>query len=420
MTTALVALSLLLVAAVDLAACAGKVISVPMRVAPLSKAAAVAFSTKKMQRLAESKLAAAAKMNVSVPMNGNIYPTGVYYATMQIGTPAQQFNVVLDTGSGTLILPAVGCVGCDPSVPKFNPKSSTTITKVAANSASDCDNYFDPFASQCTFSNSYTTCVNSDPTEVCTESGPVWFDTFSIGGLSAQATLGSITTQTPSYKIEDTIDGLMGLAGHTSFGKPIPIAALAQTGAIDDVFALCWSNTTHGRFMLGGASPGTYRASQLRWLSLAGEYAVNMNGLSVGGVAIPFSQQDVVLDSGTNILLLDPTTYGAFQNQLTQCSNCAHVNSLFNGACHNLTASEVNAFPSLQLSLDAGVVLTMPPSSYLVPHTLHGGALCLAVLSSGAGGPIIVGDTTMWGYTLIFDRSNARVGIAPVIASGCQ
>lgn len=417
----IVALSLLLLlAAVDLASCAGKVISVPMRVAPLSQSAAVAFSTKKLQRLAESTLAVAAKMNVSVPMNGNVYPTGVYYAVMQIGTPPQQFNVVLDTGSGTLILPAVGCSGCDPSVPKFNPKASTSIVKVAANAASDCENYFDPFASQCTFSNSYETCVNSDPTEVCTESGPVWMDTFSIGGLSAQATIGSITKQTPSYKIEDTIDGLMGLAGHKSFGKPIPIAALAQTGAIADVFALCWSNTTHGRFMLGGASPGTYRASQLQWLPLAGEYAVNMNGLRVGGVAIPFTAQDVVLDSGTNILLLDSTTYSSFQSQLTQCSNCAHVNSLFNGACHNLTASQVAAYPSLQLYLDAGVVLTMPPSSYLVPHTLHGGALCLAVSSSGSTGPIIVGDTTMWGYTFIFDRGNAQVGIAPVIAAGCR
>jgi hypothetical protein len=416
----IVALSLLLLAAIDVASCVGKVISVPMRVAPLSKSAAVAFSTKKLQRLAESTLSVAAKMNVSVPMNGNVYPTGVYYATMQIGTPPQQFNVVLDTGSGALILPAVGCVGCDPSVPKFNPKLSSTIVKVAANSASDCDNYFDPFASQCKFALSYMTCVNSDPTEVCTESGPVWLDTFSVGGLSAQATLGSITKQTPDYTIEDTIDGLMGLAGHTSFGKPIPISALAQTGAIADVFALCWSNKTHGRFMLGGASPGTYRASQLQWLPLSGEYTVNMNGLTVGGVAIPFMTQDVVLDSGTNILLLDSTTYSAFQSQLTLCSNCVHVNSLFNGACHNFTASQVAAYPTLQLILDAGVVLTMAPSSYLVSHTLHGGALCLAVSSSGSQGPIIVGDTTMWGYTFIFDRANAQVGIAPVIAAGCQ
>lgn len=408
---------LLLLSIATLASC-DKVVSVPMRVAALSHT--VAFSAKKVRALAASPVAQALRMNVSVPMNGNIYPTGVYYAAMQIGTPAQTFNVVLDTGSGTLILPALGCNGCDPSVPKFNPKASTTIVKVAANSASDCDNYFDPFASQCAFSNSYTTCVVSDPTEVCTESGPVWYDTFSIGGLSAKATLGSITTQTPSYKIEDTIDGLMGLAGHTSFGKPIPIEALARTGAIADRFALCFSNTTHGRFMLGGADPNTYVASQLKWLSLNGEYAVNMNGLGVGGVQVPFQQQTVVLDSGTNVLLLDPTTLSAFENQLSQCSSCAHVNSVIGGSCFNFTSAQLNAYPPLQLYMDNGVVLTMPPASYLVPHTLHGGARCLAVFSSGPGGPIIVGDTTMWAYTFIFDRSNQQVGIAPVIASGCQ
>ena len=34
-----------------------------------------------------------------IPLGGNIYPLGIFYLTTGMGTPAQEINVALDTGS---------------------------------------------------------------------------------------------------------------------------------------------------------------------------------------------------------------------------------------------------------------------------------------------------------------------------------
>jgi len=264
--------------------------------------------------------------------------------------------------------------------------------------------------------------VISDPTEVCTISGPVYSDSFSISTLTAQASIGAIDSQSPPYPIIEEIDGLLGMVGSTSFGMPLPIDALAQAGMIQDQFAFCFANRTHGKFMLGGAESGTYNPKQLTWLpfsSSQGGYSVYMTGLQFGATNIGgFNQQDVILDSGTNQLLLDDTSLSQLTSVMSSCTNCAHVNGLINGNCFNLTQAQVAAYPSLSLFF-GNLQLVMPPAAYLVenPAAPYFGARCLAIASGG--NLIIVGDTTMWSYVTIFDRTNARVGFAPVNVAAC-
>jgi len=54
-----------------------------------------------------------------------------YWGTVKLGTPAQEFKVIFDTGSGNLILPAKSCsmAGCD-SHKKYSPKDSSTASAV--------------------------------------------------------------------------------------------------------------------------------------------------------------------------------------------------------------------------------------------------------------------------------------------------
>ena len=67
----------------------------------------------------------------SIPAGGDVWPTAIYYATVQIGTPPQDFPVAIDSGSGDLDVSGKGCIGCvttgAPALLFFFPTASRLI-----------------------------------------------------------------------------------------------------------------------------------------------------------------------------------------------------------------------------------------------------------------------------------------------------
>lgn len=53
-------------------------------------------------------------------------PISEWFGEIDVGTPANGFSVVLDTGSADLILAEPGCTGCQANTPGYNPGSSST------------------------------------------------------------------------------------------------------------------------------------------------------------------------------------------------------------------------------------------------------------------------------------------------------
>lgn len=43
------------------------------------------------------------------PMGGNIYPVGIYYVPVNLGTPGQKMLVAVDSGSSDLLVPSSTC-----------------------------------------------------------------------------------------------------------------------------------------------------------------------------------------------------------------------------------------------------------------------------------------------------------------------
>lgn len=51
-----------------------------------------------------------------------------FYGTISVGTPAVDYNVILDTGSSDLILATSPCTGCETTTTLYTPSDSSTVT----------------------------------------------------------------------------------------------------------------------------------------------------------------------------------------------------------------------------------------------------------------------------------------------------
>jgi hypothetical protein len=375
----------------------------------------------------------------NLPLGGNVYPIGIYYVEIDIGTPGRSFNVAIDTGSCSLLVPATGCQGCPPVSPNhtYDPNSSSTSSPVSCDTTSECSGCSG--TNQCQFYNSYQTCNLSNPNQVCSVGGLIYSDVFVFGpGLKGSVNFGTITQQTPNFQQFAVIDGVFGLACTQDFGQPTPLESMVQAGLIQDQFSFCFDKSGQGGLLtFGGADPnlytGTFQYTPLTQ-GIEGEYYVSMNDLLVAGQSIGvdpivYSGQygGAIVDSGTNVFLLPHEAFRALRRSfMNMCSkttlrgvcDAPAGQTLFDGFCFGMSSSDLAKFPPMTVVLQGPVELKMTPANYLT--TQNGpGQYCLGVIDTGYGGFTILGDTNMAPYVSLFDRVNTQLGFAPVNAANC-
>ena len=128
-----------------------------------------------------------------------------------------------------------------------------------------------------------------------------------------------------------------------------------------------------------------------------------MVNLEVLGSTITSIAGDAILDSGTNVLLLDQQPYtdiaNAFKSSCAAGSGLHGVcdvaagSTIFDGACYAYTASQLLALPNLTLNL-ANTTLSIPASAYMNLYDPLGpnpDYYCLGLRVSSAG--FIIGGT---------------------------
>ena len=177
----------------------------------------------------------------SIPANGAVWPTAIFWSTVQIGTPPVDFPVAIDSGSGDLDVAGNGCVGCVTTAPNAAYDSATSSTSKKAL----------PYR----FSNTYQTCDLADPTAPCSISGKLFSDQVSLAGLGpVTVTLGSIEKQDANFDQFAEIDGVMGFTGG---GAKNVFAQLVAGGHCENVWALCLNHgsTSNGTLTIGGVEP---------------------------------------------------------------------------------------------------------------------------------------------------------------------
>eukprot|EP00947_MAST-08B_sp_MAST-8B-sp1_P003652 g3652.t1 len=364
----------------------------------------------------------------SIPANGAVWPTAIYWTTVQVGTPAQDFPVAIDSGSGDLDIGGKGCVGCVTGPPNNAYDHTASSTAKAAF----------PFV----FSNSYQTCDLKQPTAVCTISGRLYKDQASLAGLGpVEVTLGSISKQTTNFDQFKEIDGVMGFTMGSS--KNV-FTQLVANKKCDNVWAMCMTegSKSNGTITIGGVDerlsvggnvsyvPDTglgFHSVKVESLRLGGSKTSGTSGGSqqaASGASVPVSAS-AILDTGTNVLLLGSSVKSALNKAMCADSSLASCADLWSNKCVSLTDAQVKAYPPLTLVLNGGSLeLDMTPQDYLLkgsPLAASADQYCLGIRDGGSAGGsgFIIGDTTMRNYYLVFDLAQKRIGWGKVNKDQC-
>jgi len=345
----------------------------------------------------------------SIPAGGAIWPTAIYWTTVQVGTPPVDFPVCIDSGSGDLDISGKGCNNCPKQAPNmaYDPSASSTSKK-----------QFFPF------SNSYQTCDLTDPTAVCTISGPTYKDQVSLAGYGpVTVKLGDIQKQTSNFDQFKEIGGVMGF---TQGGGENVFASLVAAQKCDNVWAMCMYKGTksNGTITIGGVDQSLSNGT-IEYVPDVGHgfHSVQVQSLTLDGGEVIQVGEAAILDTGTNILLAPTKVMTALKASMCKDTALTSCNDIWSNKCVKLTPADVDAYPDLTMQLD-GTKLLMTSRDYLLlgsPVATEADQYCLAIRDGGSAGGsgFIIGDTTMRSSYLVFDLAQKRIGWGPVNKETC-
>ena len=312
------------------------------------------------------------------------YMNSQYYGPITIGTPAQEFLVVFDTGSSNLWVPSSSCnsVACFVHSTYNSGLSSTYV----ANGESIDIEYGSGSAS-----------------------GYLSTDTVSVAGISIPGVpFAEMTSLGGISFVASKFDGILGLAWKGIAADDIPpvfMLMYEQNLIEDNSFSFYLSKTAGAagsRLVLGGVDQTLYTGNFTYHTLLTDTYwQIQMQDIQINGVSIGITNPIGIVDSGTSMLAGAQPLIDAITEKIgTVPIDCSNLSTL----------------PSLTVVID-GVSYELDASEYVVQMTEDGETECLNGFMAMNMPPqlentLILGDIFIRKYYTHFDFGNNRVGFA--------
>jgi len=319
------------------------------------------------------------------------YQNAQYFGEMSVGTPAQTFDVIFDTGSANLWVPASDCSNCGGRI--VGKKSKYDRTK------------------------SSTYVVDDAPFAIEYGSGPVsgnWsVDTANVGGFDIDAQRFAEVKDASGLGIAykaGHFDGILGLAFDTiSIDKtPTPFKNLMDQGKIDEgkfAFYLGSEDGPTGELTIGGYDKTKF-TGDLTWVPVSrqGYWQLELDDVSAGDKSYA-SKTAGIVDSGTS-LLTGPV------DAVTELATAVGAKANFAG---EYIVDCDATLPDLTFTI-AGKEYTLTGEEYVIKS----GTTCLFAIMGmdipEPAGPLwILGDVFMRKFYTVFDYENAQIGFANAV-----
>lgn len=311
-----------------------------------------------------------------------------YFSDISIGTPPQEFKVVLDTGSSNLWVPSSECnsIACYLHS-KYDHSSSSTYKK-----------------------NGSSFEIRYGSGEL---SGFVSQDTFQIGDLKVKNQDFAEATSEPGLAFAfGRFDGIMGLGYNTISVNGIvpPFYNMLDQGLLDEpVFSFYLSDTndesSESEAMFGGVDKDHYTGKLTKIpLRRKAYWEVNLDAITFGDDTAEMDDTGVILDTGTSLIAL-PSTMAELLNKEIGAKKS------YNGQ-YTVECDKRDSLPDLTFTL-TGYNFTIGPYDYILE--VQG-----SCISSFMGmdfpepvGPLaILGDAFLRKWYSVYDLGTNSVGLA--------
>ncbi|KYO41671.1 pepsin A precursor isoform B [Alligator mississippiensis] len=312
-----------------------------------------------------------------------------YYGTISIGTPAQQFTVLFDTGSSNLWVPSVYCSSpaCS-NHNQFNPQDSSTYQ-----------------ATSQSISIQYGT---------GSMTGFLAYDTVEVGSIQVVNQIFGVSETEPGTFLEYApFDGILGLAFpsiSSSGATPVFDNVMSQNLVSQDLFSVYLSsNDEEGSFVMFGGIDQSYYSGSLNWIPLSAEtyWQITVDSITMGGQAVACTSGcQAIIDTGTSLLAGPPSAISNIQSTIgaTQDSNGQYV----------ISCSAIDSLPSIIFTIN-GIELSVPASAYIIESQGSCASGFEGIdIPTNSGELWILGDVFIRLYYAVFDRANNQIGLAPI------
>ncbi|XP_044466194.1 protein ASPARTIC PROTEASE IN GUARD CELL 1-like [Mangifera indica] len=348
---------------------------------------------------------------LSAPLvSGESQGSGEYFARIGVGSPAEQYYMVIDTGSDVSWIQCEPCIDCyEQSDSIYDPSSSSSYESVS------CDS---PQCEQLEVS-------------ACSRDSCIYEVTYGDGSF----TVGNLMTETLSFGKSGYVENVIMGCGHDNEGLFAAAAGLLGLGGGSlslpeqlkaSSFSYCLvdrdSNNT-GTFEFNSPLP---RDSVTTTLSKSSQtetfYYVGLTGFAVGGQSVQINESTfeldeygdggIIVDCGTAVSRIETQAYyslrDAFRSQTTNLKS-AQGYALFD-TCYNFAGLSNVKVPTVSFIFDGRKYFDLPPENYLTPVDSDG-TFCFAFAPTNSS-PQIIGNIQQQGTRVTFDLSNERVGFA--------
>ncbi|KAF9935340.1 hypothetical protein FBU30_003130 [Linnemannia zychae] len=319
----------------------------------------------------------------------------MYTVPLGLGTPSQQFNLAIDTGSPITWVVANSC---------FSRVCSKVSNHFSCDQSSSCEQSITPF--------------NISYVDGSMVAGSYISEQYTLSSLSFKGTVGLVTNDESA--LASTVDGIMGLWYYPP-GSQVPILnVLKNSTALAQPQIGIWlkgSNTERnapgGEITFGGADSQRY-TGDVTYVDCTSEtpWTIPVGGMSVNGKVIPSSGTLATLDTGTSLMLFSQNVSDA-------------INSAIPGAIKD----PKNGW-FLPCQGDYPITITFGGRKITIPYTAlavqnqaaqtnDGATVCLsaAMYPTGDTAPVsdwLLGDAFLKNVYTIYDFSTAkgRIGLA--------